>query len=105
MKSSDINTPSKFYFVASYRTSTSNKYFIKIYQTTGFTATPLQEALTPNIEIGPFDGTIQKPFIVNHPLSTKLLERSSNFKGDGLSPKNKYDDSFIHTKSYQNGGI
>ena len=100
MKSSDLTTPSKYYFVASYRTSA--KYFIKIFQTNGFTNTPLQDTLVPHIEIGPYDSSIQKPFIVNHPLSTKLLERSTNFKGDGISPKNKYDDSFLHTKSYTN---
>ena len=41
MKSSDLSTPSKFYFVASYRNAL--KYFIKIYQTIGFIDTPLQQ--------------------------------------------------------------
>ena len=43
---------------------------------------------------------IDEPYIVNHPLSTQVSERSSNFEGKGLYPPNKYDEYFLYSDSY-----
>ena len=41
------------------------------------------------------------PLISNHPLSTRISEKSSNFKGLGLNPPNQFDDTFIYTYSLE----
>ena len=47
---------------------------------------------------------VPKTYFVNHPLSTRISERSSNFDGFGLTPK-EFDDSFLYTDSYSSGLI
>ena len=47
----------------------------------------------------------QKVFIINHPLSTKISERSSNFTGAGLTPPGAYDDYFLYNISKYNGSV
>lgn len=46
------------------------------------------------------NATVYQPFIVNHPLSTKLTQRITNYTGKGLYPANKFDDFFLYADGY-----
>ena len=88
--------PTKYFLVTSYKKA--GDYWIGVYQNTG-----PQSFAELILTTGQTFADIQIPFIENHPLSTRVSLRSSNFKGKGLDPQSKFDESFIYTDQYKNG--